>query len=262
VNITPDSFSDGGCCADTDSALRRARRLLEAGAHILDLGGESTRPGAAPVSAEEEQRRVLPVLRGAIGFRADAKALFPQLSVDTRHAATAEAVLEAGADMINDVSGEALDPGMAEVAASYTPAYVLVHSPAPPDIMQNHAVYGNVVDTVAAFFERRMTRLVRAGLPESHIALDPGIGFGKTPEQNLDLMRDMERLHGLGRPLYFGVSRKRFLGSLLGLGVTERDTATQVLIALLARAGALVHRVHDVAGAVRALALTTRVCRA
>jgi dihydropteroate synthase len=181
--------------------------------------------------------------------------LFPQIAVDTWRSATARTVLEAGADMINDISGASFDPAMAETVGAFKPAYVLMHTPARPEIMQRYTDYANVTDAVLLFFERQMALLVKAGLPESHIALDPGIGFGKTAEQNLELLRNARRLAALGRPLYVGVSRKSFLGALFGLPVAGRDAASQVLTALLARAGVLAHRVHDVAGAVQALRL-------
>lgn len=254
VNATPDSFSDGGLYAEPEKAVAHAARLAAEGAHILDIGGESTRPGAALVSGEEERSRVLPVVRGALALRAGG-APFPIVAVDTWRADTAKAVLDAGADMINDISGASFDPAMSDVLAQYKPGYVLMHTPAPPAAMQRHTGYADVAGAVLEFLERRMALLVRAGLPESRIALDPGIGFGKTPEQNLELMRQIGRLQTLGRPLYIGISRKSFMGPLLGLPVEARDAATQTATALLSRAGVLAHRVHDVAGAVRALRL-------
>ena len=254
VNATPDSFSDGGLYAEPQKAVAHAARLAAEGAHILDIGGESTRPGAALVSGEEERSRILPVVRGALALRAD-DVPFPVVAVDTWRADTAKAVLDAGADMINDISGASFDPAMGDILAHYKPGYVLMHTPAPPATMQRHTGYADVAGAVLEFLERQMALLVRAGLPESHIALDPGIGFGKTPEQNLELMRQIGRLQTLGRPLYIGLSRKSFLGPLLGLPVEARDAATQTATALLFRAGVLAHRVHDVAGAVRALQL-------
>lgn len=255
VNATPDSFSDGGLYAEPQKAVAHAARLAAEGAHILDIGGESTRPGAALVSGKEEFSRVLPVVIGALALRADPAVPSPVVAVDTWRADTAQAVLDAGAHMINDISGASFDPAMAEILAHYKPGYVLMHTPAPPASMQRHTGYTDVAGAVLAFLERQMALLVRAGLPESHIALDPGIGFGKTPEQNLELMRQIGRLQTLGRPLYIGLSRKSFLGPLLGLPVEARDAATQTATALLFRAGVLAHRVHDVAGAVRALQL-------
>ncbi len=256
VNATPDSFSDGGSHASPEQALAHARRLAAEGAHILDIGGESTRPGAAPVSEDVECARILPVISGLKALRAASSAgPFPLISADTWRAVTARAALEAGADMVNDISGASFDPAMAETVAAYKPGYVLTHSPAPPAVMQKHADYPDVVEAVLRFFERQMALLTAAGLPEEHIALDPGIGFGKNLEQNLELIRCIKRLQSLGRPLYMGISRKSFLGSLLGLPLEARDAATQTGTALLWRSGVLAHRVHDAAGALAALRL-------
>ncbi len=270
VNVTPDSFSDGGRYADPAAALTHARLLATQGADILDIGGESTRPGSDPVTPEEELARVLPVVRGVVAWRHDLPAeagpaptangaAIPRVSVDTWRASTAEAVLNAGADIINDVSGGTFDPSMADVLARHAPGYVLTHCPAPPATMRRHAVYADVTAAVLEFFERRMEVLIRAGLPESNIALDPGIGFGKTAAQNLELLSSIERLQSLHRPLYIGVSRKMFLGELLGLAPGDRDAATGVLTALLAERGVTAHRVHNVAGAVAALRLVEKI---
>lgn len=254
INVTPDSFSDGGSLATAEDAMARCRNMVRDGAHILDIGGESTRPGSAPVSAEAELNRLNPVVAGAVALR-DAASTKIHVAVDTWRACTAAAVLEAGVDVINDISGASFDPAMAEVVGGFKPGYVLMHSPAPPKTMQRHTAYADVVDDVLAFFERQMAVLTAAGLPEEHIILDPGIGFGKTAEQNMDLLRGAERLHSLDRPLYVGISRKSMFGELLGVPLEARDAATQVLTALLARHGVYVHRVHDVAGAAAALKL-------
>lgn len=248
VNITPDSFSDGGRYDTPDAALERCRNLLEDGASILDIGAESTRPGASPVSAETEIARLMPVVAGCVAMRDAAHGGIFHVAVDTWRAATATAVLEAGADIINDISGSSFDPVMVDVLARYKPGYVLMHTPAPPKTMQRHAVYDSVVDTVLHFFETAMAKLTMAGLPEENIVLDPGIGFGKTAEQNLEICRNIARLHSLGRPLYIGVSRKGFFGALLGLSLENRDGATRVLSVLLAERGVYAHRVHDAAG--------------
>lgn len=255
VNVTPDSFSDGGRYDRPEEALARCREMIRDGAAILDLGGESTRPGSAPVSAEQESARVMPVVAACVAMRDAARNHDFHVAVDTWRASTAAEALEAGADIINDISGSSFDPGMAEVVGQYRPGYVLTHTPAPPKTMQRHARYDSVVEAVLRFFEENMARLVAAGLPEENIILDPGIGFGKTAEQNLDLLRNVPRLHSLGRPLYVGVSRKSLFGDLLGLPVEKRDAATQVLTALLAGKGVFAHRVHDVAGAMAALEL-------
>lgn len=255
VNLTPDSFSDGGTYNTPGEGLARCRAVIKEGAAILDLGGESTRPGSAPVSAEEESARLMPVVTACIAMRDAAGSHDFHVAVDTWRASTAAEVLEAGVDIINDISGSGFDPAMAEVVGQYKPGYVLMHTPAPPKTMQRHASYDSVVETVLRFFEKNMARLVAGGLPEENIILDPGIGFGKNTEQNLELLRNARRFHSLGRPLYVGVSRKSLFGDLLGLPVEKRDAATQVLTALLAGKGFFVHRVHDVAGAMAALEL-------
>lgn len=255
INVTPDSFSDGGMYDRPEEALARCRMMIRDGAAILDLGGESTRPGSAPVSAEQESARIMPVVTACVAMRDAARSHDFHVAVDTWRVSTAAEALEAGVDIINDISGSSFDPGMAEVVGQYKPGYVLMHTPAPPKTMQRHARYDSVVEAVLRFFEENMARLVAAGLPEENIILDPGIGFGKTAEQNLDLLRNVPRLHSLGRPLYVGVSRKSLFGDLLGLPVEKRDAATQVLTALLAGKGVFVHRVHDVAGAMAALEL-------
>lgn len=272
VNVTPDSFSDGGAFADPRQALGRVRQVVAEGAHMVDLGAESTRPGADDIGHAEEWRRLAPVLEGALALRAAApgNALPPggaavgeppfAVAVDTFRAATAKAALECRADsgclpvdVINDVSGGFFDPAMAEVLAAYKPGYVLGHSPAMPRAMRSRACYTDVVEEVLAWFSSRMDALVRAGLPEGCIVLDPCIGFGKKPEHDLALIGAVPRLASLGRPLYFGVSRKSFIGSLTGQGVRERACSTQVITALLARAGVAAHRVHDVADTVATL---------
>lgn len=223
-------------------------------------------PVRADVSAEEEIRRVLPVLSSLLREREAPPAAggmrqgFPLISVDTWRAAVARAVLEAGADIINDISAFAWEPDMLEAVAAHRPGYVLMHCQGRPGTMQDAPAYANVTDEVLAFFEERMDALVRAGLPEEHILLDPGIGFGKRLEHNLALLRGMERLFSLGRPVLLGISQKSMFGDLLGLDRTERGEATDIVTALMAARGVAHHRVHDVASAVQALRLTD-ACR-
>ena len=250
VNVTPDSFSDGGLWQSPEAALGRCRELVHEGAHLLDIGGESTRPGADAVSPEEEFSR----LREVAGV---ACTIGVPIFVDTWRASTAAAALEMGVHGINDISGGTFDPAMAEVLGQYKPGYVLMHTPAPPKTMQAHARYDSVVDSVCFFFEENMARLVRAGLPENRIALDPGIGFGKSLEQNLEILRHIEKLHKFDRPLYIGVSRKTFLGELLHAPINGRDMPTHMATAVLASRGVYVHRVHDVTGAGAALCLAS-----
>lgn len=239
LNLTPDSFSDGGRFGDPDAALRQARRLLAEGADLVDLGGESTRPGAEPVPAAEERRRVLPVLRA---LRAETPAL---LSVDTRRAETAAAALECGADLVNDVSALG-DPDMAEVVRRAGAGIVLMHMRGEPGTMQDRPEYGNVVADVEAFLRERIARARGAGIPEECIALDPGIGFGKTPAHNAALLRGFPSMALGGRPWWIGVSRKSLLGVLTGRPVGERLAAGLGALAFAALRGAHVLRVHDV----------------
>jgi dihydropteroate synthase len=260
VNATPDSFFDGGSYLDPLAALARCDALVSAGADMLDIGGESTRPGAPDVPADEELRRVMPVLRGLAKRRpASADALRPVLSVDTYKAVVASEALAAGAEVINDISACRFDPELMDVVAGHKPGYVLMHSQGRPRGMQNDPRYDDVVSEILAFFEERMAALVKAGLPEANIALDPGIGFGKLLEHNVAILRGMERFGALGRPLYIGLSNKSLWGKMLGLESADRGLATSVATALLVSRGALVHRVHDVAAARQAARLATAI---
>jgi len=251
VNVTPDSFSDGGRSFSAEAACEHASRLLAEGASIVDVGGESTRPFADEVDEAEELRRVLPVVRGVLERHPGAL-----VSVDTYKARVAEQALLAGAAIVNDVSACAFEPRLLEVVAQHKPGYVLMHSLGRPKTMQVEPLYDDVLAEVHCFFERGLELLTGAGLPEDRIALDPGIGFGKTLEHNLDLLRGLGSFLDLGRPLLVGLSNKSFLGRLLGLEVGQRGPATQVATALAQVAGARIHRVHQVAQAVQALTLT------
>ncbi|TCZ63676.1 dihydropteroate synthase [Roseicella aquatilis] len=249
VNVTPDSFSDAGQTAEAAAAIARGHALLEAGADILDIGGESTRPGADPVAPGAEIRRVLPVVRDL--------ARAAPVSVDTRHAATMRAALEAGAAIVNDVTAlrhDAEAPGVVRDAG--TPA-VLMHMPGTePRTMQAEAHYEDVVLEVARFLRGRVEALERLGIPRARIALDPGIGFGKTMEHNLALLERLPLLAGLGCPILMGLSRKRFLGRIAGIPEAGRRMVPSVAGALFAASrGAAILRVHDVAETVQALAL-------
>lgn len=250
VNLTPDSFYDGGCHADAASGLAHALKLRNDGADVLDLGAESSRPGAAPLSAEEELRRLLPVLAG---LKREAPAAC--LSVDTYHAATAAVALAQGVQIINDISACRYDPGLLDVLVEYKPGYVLMHSGGRPQVMQQAPRYADVRREVREFFEREMARLVRAGLPEDRIVLDPGIGFGKTLEHNLTLLAHPEDWLELGRPVLMGLSMKSFFGELLGLAAAGRGAVTQVATARLWERGVFWHRVHDVAATRQTLRL-------
>jgi dihydropteroate synthase len=249
VNVTPDSFSDGGVFDDAQAAIAHARRLAAEGAEIIDVGGESTRPGADPVPAREELARVIPVVEGIAGLEG------VRVSIDTMKAAVAEAALDAGATYVNDVSAFRHDPDMAGLVADRKVDCCLMHMLGEPRTMQQDPRYDDVVDDVRAFLEQRMTKAVEAGVAEERIQLDPGIGFGKTLEHNLELLRRLDELAALGRPLVIGTSRKSFLGRLTGRDVTERVHATVATSVIAYERGARIFRVHDVAATADALAV-------
>lgn len=249
VNCTPDSFFDGGCHDTPEAALRHGLLLASQGALILDVGGESTRPGARPVGAWEEMERVLPVVGGlaeALPANAKPSGAVAAISIDTTKAAVAARCLQAGATIVNDVSACRFDPELMDVLAQFRPGYVLMHAQGRPESMQVDPRYNDVVDEVRRFFEHRLDALVRTGLPEEHVVLDPGIGFGKRLEHNLELLRNIETIQELGRPILVGVSNKSVWKSLLGLEPQERGTVSQVAVALLAARGVRIHRMHDV----------------
>lgn len=257
VNLTPDSFYDGGRHNGAKPGLEHALRLLSQGADILDLGAESSRPGAAELSPGQEIERLMPVLAG---LRQAAPAA--AVSVDTYHAETAVAALESGAVIINDISACAYDPALLDVLAQYKPGYVLMHCQGRPKTMQSNPVYADVRRDVMEFFEREMARLVRAGLPEDRIVLDPGIGFGKTLEHNLALLAHPEDWQGFGRPVLMALSMKSVFGGLLGLPPQERGLATATATALLRARGIFWHRVHDVTAARQAMTVATALGKA
>ncbi len=255
VNATPDSFSDGSLFADPGAAVAHALALLGDGADLVDIGGESTRPGAATVPAEEEIRRVVPVLAGVRQAAPDAL-----VSVDTSKAAVAEAALAAGADIVNDVTSLRGDPRMAEVVRAAGAGLVLMHMQGTPVDMQRSPHYGDVVTEVAAFLRERGELAIGAGISSECIALDPGIGFGKTRAHNLALLAATARLARAvpGRPLLIGASRKSFLGASLG----ERLPGTLAVTALARAAGARIFRVHDARENALALRLAEEVLAA
>ncbi|WP_242338041.1 dihydropteroate synthase [Anaeromyxobacter sp. SG66] len=243
VNATPDSFSDGGRFLDPDLAVAHAFRLAEEGADLVDLGGESTRPGAPPVPANEELRRVVPVVAA---LRARGFAL--PISVDTTKATVARAALEAGADLVNDVSGLA-DPALARVVAEAGVPVVLMHTRGTPADMQSRARYGDVAAEVRAELALVLRRAEAAGVDPEHTILDPGIGFAKTPEHNLELLARVGELRALGRPLLVGPSRKSFIGKAAGAPVEDRLPGTLAAVTAAVLAGVEWLRVHDVAPA-------------
>jgi dihydropteroate synthase len=242
VNVTPDSFSDGGRYLDPEAAVAHGLALEAEGASILDVGGESTRPGASAVPAEDELRRVLPVIEGLVAAGATA-----QLSIDTSKATVAAAALQAGATLVNDVTALRGDPEMAGVIATSGAGCCLMHMLGDPRTMQRDPRYDDVVAEVEAFLAQRMAVAITAGIEEQRIMLDPGIGFGKTIEHNLELLRRLDELVALGRPVVIGTSRKSFLGRLTGREVDERLAGTIATCVIAYERGARVFRVHEVA---------------
>ena len=249
LNITPDSFSDGGQHFDASAAIEAGHAMLQAGADILDIGGESTRPGAEPVSPDEEIARVIPVVRDL------AKAA--PVSIDTRHAATMQAALEAGAEIINDVTALRHDPAAVDLLARNQAPVVLMHMPGTdPRSMQAQAEYADVVLEVARFLRDRVATLETLGIARGRIAIDPGIGFGKTMAHNLALIEALPILAQIGCPIMLGASRKRFIGTLSGVEQAEDRLAGSLAVALAGAArGAAILRVHDVAETIQALAV-------
>ncbi|HUZ27892.1 MAG TPA: dihydropteroate synthase [Solirubrobacteraceae bacterium] len=243
VNVTPDSFSDGGLHLEPTAAIEHGRQLASEGAAMLDIGGESTRPGAAPVAADEELSRVEPVFLALAGA-----ALGAQISVDTSKAAVAEAALHAGATMVNDVTALRGDPELAGVIAARQADCCLMHMLGTPRTMQDDPRYADVVSEVKAFLEQRASFAVAAGIAEGRILVDPGIGFGKTPAHNLELLRRLDELADLGFPVLIGTSRKSFLGRLTGRNHPKQRLAGTIATCVMAfERGASVFRVHDVA---------------
>ncbi len=247
VNVTPDSFSDGGRFATLDRAVAQAERLAADGCELLDVGGESTRPGAAPVPVEEEIGRVAPVIQQLVR-----RGLGP-VSVDTRKAAVARAALAAGAAVVNDVSGLAFDPELTAVVAQGGAGVIVMHMRGTPDTMDSLAVYRHVAADVAAELGAAVERAEAGGVPRERIVVDPGFGFAKTPEQNFRLLDELATVVALGYPVAVGPSRKRFLGAATGRPVEDRDRATAVACALAWERGARLFRVHDAALAREAL---------
>jgi dihydropteroate synthase len=253
LNVTPDSFSDGGKFLALEAALERAAQMLREGADVLDIGGESTRPGAASVPVEEEIRRVVPVIQ-----QLASRTQVP-ISIDTQKPDVARAALLAGASIVNDIAAHRTDDAMRSVVAEFRAGYVAMHMQGTPQTMQQAPTYSDVVREVDAFFAERLTQLEARGVRREQVALDPGIGFGKTLEHNLALLRALPRFAQQGRPVLLGVSRKSFLGKLTGAeSPAERLPGALACAALAVRAGVQVLRVHDVRETVAA----TRVAEA
>jgi len=247
VNVTPDSFSDGGRYHAAEAAVEHALALLREGATLLDIGGESTRPGSDSVTVDEELRRVLPVVEMLTA------AVDVPISVDTMKAEVARRALAAGAALINDVSALSWDDEMLAVVADSDCAACLVHMQGLPKTMQRNPHYDDVVDEVLSYLEQRLAFVVGRGVREEQILLDPGIGFGKTVAHNLTLLNNLQRFTALGRPVVLGASRKGFLGGIVGEGLAGRDVATATTTVIGYLAGVQVFRVHDVKTNIRAL---------
>ena len=253
VNVTPDSFSDGGKFRAEDDAVSHALDLVQQGAELLDIGGESTRPGAEPVSEVEELRRVIPVIE-----RLAAQVKVP-ISIDTMKPSVARAALAAGASLVNDVAAHRSDEAMWRVVAETGAGYVAMHMQGLPQTMQAQPTYSDVTREVADFFHERMQRLNAAGVDADQVVFDVGIGFGKTLEHNLQLLAAMRSFTKLGRPLLLGVSRKSFIGALTGAGIEERVAGSLACTCLAVEAGVQIIRTHDMAETVQAVRVTEAI---
>lgn len=240
INVTPDSFSDGGLFVDPDRAVEYGIRLEADGADIIDLGGESTRPGALPVTAEDEIKRIIPVIKGLSGC------VNIPISIDTYKSEVAELAIKAGASIINDVSALRFDPEMVNVAREYDTPVVLMHMLGKPHNMQTNPVYGDIVQDVYNFLRERIEYAEKSGIRRDNIIIDPGIGFGKRPAHNLTLIKHLEVFQDLGCPLLIGPSRKAFIGEVLDVPVNERLYGTAAVVAYSVTRGANIVRVHDV----------------
>ena len=253
VNVTPDSFSDGGKFSSPAAAVAHARELVAQGAEILDIGGESTRPGAAPVSEAEEQRRVIPVIEELAATTKVA------LSIDTMKPAVARAALAAGASIVNDVGANRLDNAMGKIVAEFRAGYIAMHAQGSPQTMQNNPVYADVVREVGEFFAAQLEKLAAAGVAAEQVILDPGIGFGKTLEHNLQLLAALRRFGNFRRPVLLGVSRKSFMEKFSGAGLNQRLPASLACATLAVASGVQLIRTHDVVETVQAVRLAEAI---
>ncbi len=253
VNVTPDSFSDGGQFSDTGRAVAQAEELVRQGADLLDIGGESTRPGAAPVPEVEEMRRVIPVIERLAG------SVKLPLSVDTMKPEVARAALAAGASIVNDVAANREDDAMWRIVGAAHAGYICVHMQGTPQTMQAHPVYADVVEEVGQFFDDRLRRLEASGVSREQILLDVGIGFGKTLEHNLQLLAGLRSFTKWQRPLVLGVSRKSFIGKLLGADSPARLPGSLACASLAVASGVHVIRAHDVAETVQAVRMAEAI---
>jgi len=253
VNVTPDSFSDGGKFSSPAAAVAHARELVAQGAEILDIGGESTRPGAAPVSEAEELRRVIPVIEELAATTKVA------LSIDTMKPAVARAALAAGASIVNDVGANRLDNAMGKIVAEFRAGYIAMHAQGSPQTMQNNPVYADVVREVDEFFAAQLEKLAAAGVAAEQVIMDPGIGFGKTLEHNLQLLAALRRFGNFHRPVLLGVSRKSFMEKFSGAGLNQRLPASLACATLAVASGVQLIRTHDVLETVQAVRLAEAI---
>lgn len=254
LNVTPDSFSDGGKHNQTDTALIHARQMIAEGASIIDIGGESTRPGSQPVTAEEEIARTIPIIRA---LRAESDI---PISIDTTKASVAAAALDAGADIINDISGLTMDPEMPAVCAKSTCGIVVMHMRGTPQTMQTSPTYHNVVSEIKAFFHERLQTLTALSIDPERLCFDPGIGFGKNLSHNLALLRHLDTLAPPKRPLLLGISRKSFIGKILETpDITDREWPTIALTAHARDKNIMLHRVHRIRENLHALRMTEAI---
>ncbi|MFY9268666.1 MAG: dihydropteroate synthase [Candidatus Manganitrophaceae bacterium] len=247
LNVTPDSFSDGGVFLNPKKATDHALRMEEEGADLIDIGGESTRPGAAPVSIKEELRRTLPVIEQLV------KKLRIPISIDTTKSEVARRAIDAGAALINDVSGFSRDPRMISVIANTKAGFVIMHSKGTPQTMQRHPRYQDLIQEIKHFLEVQIETALKEGIHKNRIVIDPGIGFGKTGNHNLKILHQLDRFTDLGVPVLIGPSRKSFIGRILDLPPSERVEGTAATVAIAAFQGARIFRVHDVKPLIRVL---------
>ncbi len=256
INVTPDSFSDGGLYRESENAVDQALRLIADGADILDIGGESTRPYADPVSVRDELARVIPVI-GQIRTFSDIP-----ISIDTMKADVAREALQAGATMLNDVSALRHDPLMIDLVKQTDVEVIIMHMKGTPGTMQNHPTYSDVIAEIISFFQERLSLLKSEGIDPERITIDPGIGFGKNVEHNLSILKHLEKLSSLGRPVLLGHSRKRFLGEITNIDTPDRDLVTAVVSGLCQDKKVSIIRVHDVASTRYALQVSQAVNQA
>jgi len=256
LNVTPDSFSDGGLFIDKEKAFARGLKMIEEGADFIDIGGESTRPGSKPLGLDEELRRVIPVIESL------AKEVDAPISIDTYKSAVAKKAIEAGAQIINDISGLHLDPSLSQVAAKENVPLVLMHISGNPETMQENIHYESIFSEIIQYLKDSIQRAETAGVDPEQIIIDPGIGFGKTVEDNLIILKNLQEFKILGRPLLLGTSRKNFIGKILNADVTERLEGTLSSIVVGVLNGAHIIRCHDVLQAKRAIAIADAVRQA